>query len=105
MARAQEDLHQRIKALEAELQTALEEKERAFCYYWVRGKAKFEEEVLSQYRELKHWLPSYILHSRLLVLIATPLICVGFILFYLLDLFLAIYQGMCFPIYGIPKVI
>jgi hypothetical protein len=61
VAKAQEDLHRRIKTLEDELQTALEEKERAFRYFWVKGKAKFEQEVLSQHKDLKYWLPSYIL--------------------------------------------
>jgi hypothetical protein len=73
VAKAQEDLHRRIKTLEDELQTALEEKERAFRYFWVKGKAKFEQEVLSQHKDLKYWLPSYILHSRFLAVITAPL--------------------------------
>jgi hypothetical protein len=35
VAEAKDDLHRRIKTLEYELQTALEEKERAFRYYCV----------------------------------------------------------------------
>jgi hypothetical protein len=53
VAKAQEDLHQRIKTLENELQTVLEEKERAFRYNWVKGKAKFEKAVLSEHKKLK----------------------------------------------------
>jgi len=100
----QQDLSQRIRSLEKELRTALEEKERAFGYRWDHGKAKFEEDVLSQHRKLKLWLPSYVLHSRFLVLVTAPIIYLGFIPFWLLDLFLALFQGICFPIYGIPKV-
>jgi len=103
MIQIKEDLAQRIKILEKELQTALEEKERAFRYHWQHGKARFEAEVLPQHRLLKRWLPSYILHSRFLVLVTAPLIYVGFIPFVLLDLFVAFFQGICFPIYGIPK--
>ena len=105
MAETQEDLHQRIKTLQDELQIALEEKERAFRYFWVKGKAKFEEEVLSHHRELKYWLPAYILHSRFLAVITAPVIYLGFFPFLFLDLFLTIYQGLCFPVYGIPRVI
>jgi hypothetical protein len=104
MAQIKEDLSQRIKTLENELHVALEEKERAFRYRWVHGKAKFDEEVLSQQRKLKVWLPSYVLHSRVLALVTAPVIYLGFIPFALLDLFLAIYQAACFPVYGIPKV-
>lgn len=105
MAKAQEDLHRRIKTLEDELETVLEEKERAFRYFWVKGKAKFEHEVLSEHKDLKYWLPSYVLHSRFLAVITAPLIYLGFFPFCFLDVFLAIYQGVCFPVYGIPKVI
>jgi hypothetical protein len=104
VAKAQDDLHQRIKTLEAELQTVLEEKEQAFRYNWVKGKARFEKAVLSEHKKLKQWLPSYIIHSRFLAVITAPVIYAGFFPFCLLDLFLAIYQGICFPVYGIPKV-
>jgi len=104
MIQIKEDLAHRITTLEKELQIALEEKERAFRYHWHDGSAKFEKEVLSQHRRLKRWLPSYILHSRFFVLVTAPLIYLGFIPFALLDLFVAFYQGVCFPIYGIPRV-
>jgi hypothetical protein len=82
----------------------MEEKERAFRYHWDHGKAKFEDDVLLQHRKLKLWLPSYIRRSRFLVVVTAPLIYLGLIPFCLLDLFLTVYQGICFPIYGIPKV-
>jgi hypothetical protein len=104
LTQIQEHLFQRISSLEKELHTALEEKERAFQYHWDHGKAKFEEDVLSQHRKLKVWLPSYIRHARFLVVVTAPIIYVGFIPFCLLDLFLGVFQGICFPIYGIPKV-
>lgn len=104
MSQVQEDLSQRIKTLERELQEALEDKEKAFQYRWVNGKAKFEKEVLSHHRSLKFGLPSYILHSRFLVLVSTPLIYLGMIPFALVDIFLALFQGICFPIQGIPAV-
>jgi hypothetical protein len=104
MLETKEDLHARIKTLEEELRAALEEKEQAFRYFWVKGKARFEAEILFQHRELKYWLPSYILHSRFWAVITAPVIYAGFAPFLLLDLFLAIYQGICFPVYGIPKV-
>lgn len=104
MSQIQDDLSQRIQILERELEAALEEKERAFRYRWVAGKARFEKEVLSHHRQLKLGLPSYLLHSRILVLLTAPVIYLGVIPFVLLDIFLLFYQGICFPIYGIPKV-
>ena len=77
MAQIQTDLSQRIRSLERELHTALEEKERAFRYHIDHGKAKIEEGVLAEHRKLKTWLPSYIRHSRFLVIVTAPLIYVG----------------------------
>lgn len=104
MAQIREDLSQRIRSLEKEIETALEERERAFKYRWHRGKAKFEEDILSEHRKLKLGLLAYILQSRLLAVLTAPVIYLGIVPFGLLDLFLAIFQGICFPVYGIPKV-
>lgn len=60
MSHIQDDLSQRIRSLERELQAALEDKEHAFRYHWVNGKARFEKEVLSHHSELK----SGIKHAR-----------------------------------------
>jgi len=99
----QEHLVSRIKSLEKELQAALEEKEKAFQYRWVEGKARFEKAVLSEHRSLKHWLPSYLVHSDILAWLTAPIIYAGIVPFFLLDLFLQVYQGICFPVYGVPK--
>src|SRR5690348_14467313 len=104
MLQIQEDLIHRIKTLEKELKTALEEKEQAFRYRWTKGKATFEKEVLSEHRKLKAGLFSYILHSRALAVVTAPVIYLGIIPFGVLDLFLALFQTACFPAYGIPRV-
>jgi hypothetical protein len=103
MSLIQEDLAERIKTLEKELRAALEDKERAFHYHRVNGKARFDIETLAQHRKLKFALPSYILNSRFLVVVSAPIIYLGVIPFAMLDIFLTVYQGICFPIYGIPK--
>jgi hypothetical protein len=100
----QADLSQRIKSLEKELQSALEEKERAFRYRWIQGRARFEDGALAEHRKLKQRLPSYIRDSRFLAILTAPVIYFGIVPFCLLDLFLTVYQGICFPVYGIPKV-
>ena len=104
MTPTQEALSTRIKSLEKELQVALEEKEKAFQYRWAQGKARFSKGVLSEHKDLKHRLPSYLLHGRFLAYVTAPIIYSGIIPFWLLDLFLIVYQGICFPVYGIPKI-
>jgi hypothetical protein len=72
-----QDLRDRIKILEHELERRLDDKEQAFRYTWSRGKAIFEQEVLGQHRQLKVWLPRYVLQSRALVLFTAPIIYLG----------------------------
>jgi hypothetical protein len=100
----EQDLSSRIRDLELELKTALEEKERAFEYRWAKGKATFEKAVLARHRTHKLGLPSYLLQGRFLAYVTAPIIYSGIVPFALLDLFLTVYQGICFPIYGVPKV-
>jgi hypothetical protein len=98
------ELLERIRTIEHELGLALEEKEQEFRYRWSQGKARFEQEAIKQHRKLKMWLPRYIAESRMLAILSAPVIYAGVIPFGILDIFLLVYQGVCFPIYGIPKV-
>jgi len=100
----QEELTHRIKTLEKEIEIALEDKERAFRYYWAKGKAKFTDEVLSEHRKLKFGLPSYLRQARLGAVLTAPVIYFGIVPFAFLDLFLTVYQVVCFSAYGVPKV-
>jgi hypothetical protein len=104
MTPIEESLSARIQSLEKELQTALHEKEKAFQYHWENGKARFKPSVLTEHHGLKTWLPAYLLQGRFLAYLTAPIIYGGIVPFCLLDLFLTIYQGICFPVYGIPKV-
>jgi hypothetical protein len=99
-----DELSQRIKTLENQLEAAREEKHRAFQFRWSKGKVKFEEAVLAEHRKLKSSLARYVLDSTFLTILTAPVIYLGVVPFLLLDLFLVVYQSICFPVYGIPKV-
>jgi hypothetical protein len=49
-------------------------------------------------------LGRYLLDSSFLVILTAPVIYFGVVPFLLLDLFMSVYQAICFPLYGIPKV-
>ena len=67
------------------------------------GKVWFSEEIKKEQRKLKTSLARYVLHSRLLAILTAPFIYAVIIPFVLLDLFVSMYQFVCFPVYGIPK--
>jgi len=68
-----------------------------------KGKVWFSEEIKREHGRLKTSLASYVLHSRVLAILTAPFIYAVLIPFVLLDLFVSIYQTVCFPVYGIPK--
>jgi hypothetical protein len=97
-------LMERIRDLEAELDAELAQRRAELRVGMEKGRAFFEEEILRRHRELRTRLSAYILHARPLVMITAPVIYAMIVPFVLLDLFVTIYQAVCFPVYGIPKV-
>src|SRR5271165_1249766 len=61
-------------------------------------------ETLSDHRRLKRSSWKHLRNTRCLVILSSPLIYACVLPFLLLDAAVAIYQLVCFPIYGIPKV-
>jgi hypothetical protein len=61
-------------------------------------------ETLREHRLLKTALWSHIRNARFLVILSVPLIYACIVPFLLLDLSVSIYQAVCFPVYGIPRV-
>jgi hypothetical protein len=97
-------LSERIKELESELEAELAKRRAELRIGLEKGKVAFEQEILRRHRELKTRLSAYVLNARPLVILSAPVIYAGIVPFVLLDLFVTIYQTVCFPIYGIPKV-
>ena len=67
------------------------------------GKVWFSEEIKREHGKLKTSLARYVLQSRALAILTAPFIYAVIIPFVLLDLFVTVYQAVCFPVYGIPK--
>jgi hypothetical protein len=97
-------LTEKIRALEAELEAELAKRRAELRVGLEKGRAFFEDEVLRRHRELKTSLVKYIVTARPLVLLSAPVIYALIVPLALLDLGVTIYQAVCFPIYGIPKV-
>jgi hypothetical protein len=94
----------KIQILEAELEAELAQRRAELSVGLERGRAFFEEEILRRHRELRTRLSTYLLNARPLVVLTAPVIYAVIVPLVLLDLFVSIYQRVCFPVYGIPKV-
>ncbi|AAR34151.1 hypothetical protein [Geobacter sulfurreducens] len=99
-----DELIRRIKELQEELETEFKQKREEFQFVIEKKRIRFAEEVARQQRRLKTGLFRYLIEARPLNILTAPIIYAGFIPFMALDLFLFIYQAICFPVYGIPKV-
>ncbi|ADI83665.1 hypothetical protein KIP69_04240 [Geobacter sulfurreducens] len=99
-----DELIRRIKELQEELETEFKQKREEFQFVIEEKRIRFAEEVARQQRRLKTGLFRYLIEARPLNILTAPIIYAGFIPFMALDLFLFIYQTICFPVYGIPKV-
>lgn len=86
------------------LQDEVEEEYRRRREEFEERRARFAEEVLRQQRRYKIGLFRFLRRSRFLVVLTSPVIYAGWIPFLLMDLFVTLYQAVCFPVYRIPKV-
>ena len=97
-------LTEKIRELEAELEAELAQRRAELHVGMERGRAIFEQEILRRHRELRTRLLKYVFNAHPLVIVTAPVIYALIVPLVLLDLFITIYQTVCFPVYGIPKV-
>lgn len=97
-------LGQQIKALQSELEAELAIRRANLNYTLHSGRAHFEQEILRAHKAFQVGLVRYVLNARLLTVITAPVIYSLIFPIVLLDVFVTIYQAVCFPVYGIEKV-
>jgi hypothetical protein len=93
-----------IRALERQLEVMLAKRRVELNYEVHDGIVRFEHVVIAKHRLLKARLLSYIFGARPAMILTAPAIYALIIPVLLLDLFVAVYQTVCFPVYGIPRV-
>lgn len=86
------------------LQDEVEEEYRKALDDFNQRRARLADEFLRQQRRYKIGLFRFLLRTRLLVALTSPIIYAGWVPFLLMDLFVTVYQTLCFPVYRIPRV-
>ena len=99
-----EELLRRIRELESELEADLEEKREEFRYRIENHRVRFEQDMQAMQRRLRKSSLRYLLDAPLLYLLTAPVIYAGIVPLLLLDGMVTVYQRICFPVYGIPRV-
>jgi len=93
-----------FREAEAKLLRELQRKQQEFHYEVRKGKVHFSAEANVCQKNFLKRLSLFIRDAPLLVLLTTPLIWFCALPIVFLDVIITIYQTVCFPIYGIPKV-
>ncbi len=99
-----DELIERMKAIEAEMQVEFDKRREDFHFVMDERRARFSEEVAALQRGSRIGLVRYVTGASLLSWLVAPVIYVGFVPLFLLDVFLFLYQAICFPVYHITKV-
>jgi hypothetical protein len=94
----------KIRALEIELEAEMAKGRAGLRYGLERGRVIFEQEVLRRHKEQMTRLRTYLLNARPLVALTAPVIYSLIIPFVVIDVWVMLYQAICFPAYGIEKV-
>jgi len=99
-----EELMARIRELETELEADLEQKRALFHYHLENHRARFEQDILALHQRLRTGSLRYILDAPLSHILTAPVIYGAIFPLLLLDLAMSVYQAVCFPVYGIPRI-
>lgn len=99
-----ERLKDALAALEAEFDTELAASRARLRYRVERGRVIFDREVSARHRAARVKLREFLAAARPAVVLTAPVIYSLILPFAILDLFVSLYQTICFPVYGIEKV-
>jgi hypothetical protein len=98
------EILQRIRELEAELEAELESRREALHVRFEHQRVRFEYEILQRHKQFKIGLLEYISRAELRNVVTAPVIYSMIVPLVLLDIFVSVYQILCFPMYQIEKV-
>jgi hypothetical protein len=104
MSQPLSEILDRMTQLQEQLDDAIKERAEQFRYELKNRRVVFEQEVLDAHRAFRIHLAHYIWNARLLSIATAPIIYAIVVPLAFLDLAMSIYQAICFPAYGIPKV-
>jgi len=98
------DLLLRFRSAETAVLRDTRRQRATWRYHVHRGKVQFDREVRQAQRRLKQRLLTFLRESSLFNALTAPLVYSLIVPLALADLWISLYQWLCFPIYGIDRV-
>jgi hypothetical protein len=99
-----QELLERIRQIEEELEQEVQRRRQELHADFSKRRVMFAREVVEQQQRFKTGLLSYVLHAQWRHMVSAPFIYAVFVPLVLMDLFVSLYQLVCFPLYRIPRV-
>ncbi len=94
----------RLRDAEEDLRKEVGEQQARWNYQVQRRRVWFDRELHDAHLRLRQSVPVWITQGSLLSLITAPVIYSLVVPFVLLDVWVTLYQWICFPVYGIARV-
>ena len=91
-------------SLTAELRHDAADQRRRWRYRVHQGRVRFDHEVRRAHRRLRQSLPAYLRDANYFSVVTAPVIYSLLLPLALLDVWVSMYQWICFPIYGVDRV-
>ena len=98
------ELVERIRQIEHEIELEAKRRRTELQADFDQRRVRFEREIIEQQRRFKTGLIHYIATANWLTILTAPVIYALLLPMLLLDVFITVYQFICFPIYGIARV-
>jgi hypothetical protein len=104
MTSSVERIVERLREAEDDLTREADEQQKRWRFRVHRGRVWFDEEVRRAHRAFRQSIPAFIWESSVASLLTAPVIYSLLLPFAALDVWVTLYQWVCFPIYGIARV-
>lgn len=104
MASTLDEILAEIAALQARVEAELANRQEQLRYRITKGRAVFDADTRAAHRAARERFIPFLRRARPLHLLTAPVIYSLILPFALLDLFVTLYQAICFPVYGLQKV-
>ena len=99
-----DDLLDHISTLEHEFEAELVGARDRWRYRLDAGRVRFEREARLAHRRVKQSIPRFRSESSVSTLLTAPLVYSMVVPIALLDIWISVYQAICFRVYGIARV-
>lgn len=99
-----DDLMERAVRLEREIEHELNQARERWRYRVHAGKVRFEEDVRATHQRLKQGVPAFLRGSNPMHVLVAPVIYSLIVPIAILDIWISLYQAICFPVFGIARV-